>query len=123
MEHIGRDRHQRPRRDVEIADPILRDRGTAQKWRRRIEPHRLVDHGARVDEAIEMLGAPVVSEPSTASTSALDPRANTLVLRDQVERPGQGVGGGLVAGADEGHDIGVDVGVAQTLARFRVRAA
>ena len=53
----------------------------------------------------------------------LDALAPIRRLREQVERPGQRVGGRLMAGADEGDDIGANVVFADALAGFRILRA
>ena len=57
-----------------------------------------------------------------ASTSASIRARAPGVLRQEVERPGQGVRGGLVTGADEGDDVGADLDVGEAAPGLRIGA-
>ena len=95
-------------------------RRPAHVGHRRIEPHRLVDDGPRVDEPLQMLR---LDRPLAEHLVYFLPRPRSrgpLVLRQQVERPGQGVRRRLVAGADEGHDVGPHLDVGQALPGLRI---
>ena len=73
--------------------------------RRRIEAHGLLQHRARDGQPLEVLGADRAAAPTTAPISASDALLPLRRAGEEIERPGQRLGGGLVAGGEEGHEI------------------
>ena len=83
------------------------ERLAAHERHRRIEPHRLFQDHARIGETRERVRVGCIERLGG------DARIGIGKLREQEQRPGQRVRGGLVAGADEGHQIVVHHGVGQ----------
>jgi hypothetical protein len=119
VQHPGRDCHDRALWDAEPGDPILPDCRPAHEGHRRIEPHGLLDHGPREDQPVEIGGLHLGTGENRIDLG-FDPRPHLGGLRQQVERPGQGVGGRLVAGANKSNDVGLHLDVTEPLASLWV---
>ena len=102
-------------------EPILADRLAREIGGGRIEPHRLLEHGSRHRQTFGRVA--VVGGVEMRVDLGLDAVAPVRRLRQQIERPGQRVGGGLVAGADEGDDVGAHVLFRQAAPGLRVGGA
>ena len=117
MQHVRRDHHHGAGADAFAGDLVRLDRGAADRSKRRIKTQRLLDHGSGLDQPVgQIIGRPA-ELASGLGAHALPP---LLRLREQVERPGDGIGGGFVACGHEGDDVGADLRFADAAAGLRI---
>ena len=115
---------QQPRRDqdhIVLPDRQTRDRigrgGRARNQeRRRIEPHRLIDDGPGEFQPLDIQRAVDFGAFDLGRQAVL----GDGIERQQIERPEQRRGGGLMAGEDHGRDLIAKLLVAEAFAAFGV---
>jgi hypothetical protein len=105
----------RARRDVVVADPVAGVRAPAHAGRRRVEPHRLLEHHRRVRQPLDVLsGRRAIAE------HRVDLLVEALlclgVVAEQVQRERQGDRRRVVAREHEDQDLVADLGVVERVA-------
>ena len=104
VENPGRDDDLRARPHRRAAQLVRARRLAAQKRRGRIEPHRLVNHLAQIDEAVDVGGGR--RPPAQHALKLLaHPRLRPREGGEQIERPAERVRRRFVARPDEGDGV------------------
>ncbi len=103
MQHIGCNDDHRAAPNWLAGEFIRSERNTTYSGDGRIEPVRLIDHGARLNEPIGHVAVAVaVNSRSASAWTRLPPFGR---LRQQKQRPSDTISRRFVAGGDEGEDI------------------
>ena len=121
VQEILREEHDGPLRDRVSADVDVLDRAPADGPGRRIQPHRLGEHHARVGESRHVGGGRRTALEHGClfrAAAAFDVR----VLREQVPRPRERVRGRFVAGEEDRHRLVAHLRVAHPAAVLLVVA-
>src|SRR5262249_31506902 len=110
MGQVRAQRHDGPRRDSIATDLVLLRRDSRDDPGRRIEPHRFFDHSPGPLELREVLHSRV-TVPERAENLRAEALRDVTMAIEEVPRPREGRGRGLVAREEHGHHLVSDLAV------------